>query len=326
MLSFEEKKQLMNRFPSIELSYEPILHTKVYGNVFMVLPKGQKMIAWFTYWKNKNICFFMKVNEKGQFVNSLNDIQVFPVSFSNEVALGTILYGTFFDFKGRKHFSCENILYYKGKCLEHNNFETKIKHIGHLFSNNDIKQKFYTKRCVVFGMSVIKLNYTQANECVNTLPYGAYGIQVFQTNNHHPQNKKESLGIFLIKNQRLNLEGFFKVKATLHSDIYNLYCYNSNHQDTPYSTAHISTYKNSVMMNSLFRNIKENLNLDLLEESDDEEEFQNISENKFVNLDKTYIMKCIFNKRVKKWEPVSIIKEPHVKLITYKEAKMIDSC
>ena len=140
MLSFEEKKQLMTRFPSIELSYEPILHTKVYGNVYMVLPKGQKMIAWFTYWKNKNICFFIKVNEKGQFVNSLNDIQVFPVSFSNEVALGTILYGTFFDFKGRKHFSCENILYYKGKCLEHNNFETKIKHIGHLFSNNDIKQ------------------------------------------------------------------------------------------------------------------------------------------------------------------------------------------
>ena len=326
MLSFEEKKQLMNRFPSIELSYEPILHTKVYGNVYMVLPKGQKMIAWFTYWKNKNICFFMKVNEKGQFVNSLNDIQVFPVSFSNEVALGTILYGTFFDFKGRKHFSCENILYYKGKCLEHNNFETKIKHIGHLFSNNDIKQKFYTKRCVVFGLPIIKRNYTQANECVNTLPYGAYGIQVFQTNNHHPQNKKESLGIFLIKNQRLNLEGFFKVKATLHSDIYNLYCYNSNHQDTPYSTAHISTYKNSVMMNSLFRNIKENLNLDLLEESDDEEEFQNISENKFVNLDKTYSMKCIFNKRVKKWEPVSIFKEPHVKLITYKEAKMIDSC
>ena len=324
MLSFEEKKQLMIRFPSIELSYEPILHTKVYGNVYIVLPKGQKMIAWFTYWKNKNICFFIKVNEKGQFVNSLNDIQIFPVSFSNDVALGTILYGTLFEFKGRKHFSCENILYYTGKCLEHNNFETKIKHIGHLFSNNDIKQKFYTKQCVVFGLPVIKKNYTQANECVNTLPYGAYGIKVFQTNNY--ENKKESLGIILIKNQRLNLEGIFKIKSTLHSDIYNLYCHNPNQPDTPYSIALISTYKNSVMMNNLFRNIKENSNLDLLEESDDEEEFQNISQHKFVNLDKTYIMKCIFNKRVKKWEPVSIIKEPHVKLITYKEAKMIDSC
>ena len=33
-------------------------------------------------------------------------------------------------------------------------------------------------------------------------------------------------------------------------------------------------------MNDLFRNIKENSNLDLLEESDDEDEFENISRNK----------------------------------------------
>ena len=37
-------------------------------------------------------------------------------------------------------------------------------------------------------------------------------------------------------------------------------------------------------MNSLFRNIKENGNLDLLEESDDEEEFENIALDKFVYL------------------------------------------
>ena len=35
-------------------------------------------------------------------------------------------------------------------------------------------------------------------------------------------------------------------------------------------------------MNTLFRNIKENQNLDALEESDDEEEFENISLDKFV--------------------------------------------
>ena len=34
--------------------------------------------------------------------------------------------------------------------------------------------------------------------------------------------------------------------------------------------------KQVLMMNSLFRTIKENNNLDLLEESDDEEEFENI--------------------------------------------------
>ena len=40
------------------------------------------------------------------------------------------------------------------------------------------------------------------------------------------------------------------------------------------------------MMNSLFRTIKENDNLDLLEESDDDEEFENIQIDKFVNLEK----------------------------------------
>ena len=35
-------------------------------------------------------------------------------------------------------------------------------------------------------------------------------------------------------------------------------------------------------MNNIFRNIKENTNLDALEESDDEEEFENISLDKYV--------------------------------------------
>ena len=39
----------------------------------------------------------------------------------------------------------------------------------------------------------------------------------------------------------------------------------------PYGSAAVSSYKQSVMMNSLFRTIKENRNLDLLEESDDED-------------------------------------------------------
>ena len=39
-------------------------------------------------------------------------------------------------------------------------------------------------------------------------------------------------------------------------------------------------------MNKLFRTIKENDNLDYLEESDDEEEFENISSDKYVDTNK----------------------------------------
>ena len=45
-------------------------------------------------------------------------------------------------------------------------------------------------------------------------------------------------------------------------------------------------------MNKLFRKIIENTNLDKIEESDDEEEFENVEEDKYVYLDKKLIFAC----------------------------------
>ena len=53
-------------------------------------------------------------------------------------------------------------------------------------------------------------------------------------------------------------------------------------------------------MNKLFRKIKENDNLDALEESDDEEEFENEKVDRFVYLDKSYHMVCQYNYKFKK--------------------------
>jgi len=66
--------------------------------------------------------------------------------------------------------------------------------------------------------------------------------------------------------------------------------------------AHIPNYKTSVMMNSIFRNIKENRNLDALEESDDEDEMDP-DKNQFVDLNKCVRMTCMFNNRFKRWQP-----------------------
>ena len=59
-------------------------------------------------------------------------------------------------------------------------------------------------------------------------------------------------------------------------------------------------------MNTLFRNIKENNNLDALEESDSEEEFENENIDKFVYLDKSYLMLCKFHQKFKKWVPIKV--------------------
>ena len=80
-------------------------------------------------------------------------------------------------------------------------------------------------------------------------------------------------------------------------------------------------------MNNIFRNIKENKNLDLLEESDNEEEFENINIDKFVDINKIIIMRCVYNRRFKKWEPMEEINEKYVnkiKLITQKELQQFN--
>ena len=109
---------------------------------------------------------------------------------------------------------------------------------------------------------------------------------------------------------------FFMVKADIQNDIYHLSnpdgtdsANNANTNVENELIASIPDYKTSVMMNSLFRNIKENKSLDALEESDDEDEFENVNIDKFVDLSKKIKMKCIYNYKFKKWTPVARMNE-----------------
>ena len=103
----------------------------------------------------------------------------------------------------------------------------------------------------------------------------------------------------------------FIVSADIQNDIYNLV--DPDHDDSSNYTisnklvASIPDYKTSVFMNALFRNIKENRSLDALEESDDEDEFENTNIDKFVDLTKKIKMKCIFNYKFKKWTPIECV-------------------
>lgn len=106
---------------------------------------------------------------------------------------------------------------------------------------------------------------------------------------HKPQYKKPSV---------------FQIRADVQNDIYRLYA----HGGAFYGLAYIPNYKTSVFMNSLFRNIAENRNLDALEESDDEEDFQDCRVNKYVDLEKRVNMECIFNSKFKRWVPVAVSK------------------
>ena len=108
--------------------------------------------------------------------------------------------------------------------------------------------------------------------------------------------------------QRKERELIFKVKPDIQNDVYHLYCHDPTSADklAYYDIACIPDYKTSVFMNKLFRIIKENDNLDALEESDDEEEFENEKEDRFVFLDKVIHMACVYNYKFKKWTPIRV--------------------
>ena len=89
-------------------------------------------------------------------------------------------------------------------------------------------------------------------------------------------------------------------------DIYYLYSLNGDKKEEQFGIAHIPDYNTSSMMNKLFRIIKENDNLDALEESDDEEEFENEKVDKFVKLDTSHKMVCQYNYKFKKWTPIRL--------------------
>ena len=116
----------------------------------------------------------------------------------------------------------------------------------------------------------------------------------------------------------LKREIVFKIKPDIQNDIYHLHYYDNNNTDNIFDVAYIPDYKTSVMMNKLFRNIKENANLDALEESDDEDEFEDDRPDKFVFLDKVYNMVCVWNSKFKKWAPIRLAQKGD-KIITKRE-------
>jgi len=309
----DEKKQLLERLPSLELSYEPKLHKKVYSKIYYIIPKGPKALVWYTYWKDQNVCLLVKLNERGNY----SDVSVFVSSFTDKLALGTIIYGTYFIYNHQHYFSCEQLHLYQGDDVTKKPYLEKLNLLLDLFENQ-VEQKAYVQSTLIVGMPMMTDTYESAEQQLNALPYKTYGIGIPSGLNnkreyckphqqaqapHQQQLPPIPPAPLPNNNTYMKTRSIFKVKAELDADKYILY----NDDNTVQGEALIPTYKSSVMMNSLFRNIKENTNLDLLEESDDDDDFENDTIDKFVDLEKTLLMECVYSKRFKRWEPIKVI-------------------
>ena len=106
----------------------------------------------------------------------------------------------------------------------------------------------------------------------------------------------------------------FLVRPSTAVDIYYLISMESLRNPSSHThvteIAHIPDYATSVRMNSLFRNIKENNQLDAIEESDDEDDFEDTNPHKHVFIQREYYMECTYHKKFRKWIPVRVVDPP----------------
>ena len=271
----------------------------------IAIPKGPKCYLWITKYNGKNISIFFILDNHKQIKETFYFYFDRHLKSNLTVGNGTIFYGTIFYTKINKCFTIENILNHCGESVANNSWGQKWCLLESILSNN---LQYLCDPKIILGLPILSNNINDFKEKISQSIYSIYKIEYrkYKDNNKSICTKVNTIydnleSTNISSNMSSNI---FIVKPTLQNDIYELY--DNINTDIFIDIAHIPDYKTSVMMNSLFRNIKENNNLDALEESDDEDEFQNDDETRFVSLDLSYKMKCIFNHKFKKWQPIEV--------------------
>ena len=331
-----EIASILSDFPKFELSYETMTHKKVFNhNVILAIPDGKKCLAWFTTYKTENVCFIMETTEN----NRIEDIYITKTGFNDKLVLGesgTIFYGTTFrSLNSAPCFCIEDLYYYKGVNYSGCTFLSRLQLLKTILKS-EISQNALTNSCMVFGLPLMNPDLLSLLKDIELLPYRVKYLKYrwFETKKimcaeyYKPRTGLSESRVSVTSNPVTNdaavklrdpfvklresgkqlSNAVFKVTADIQSDIYNLFL-NKDGKDEFHDYAFIPDDETSVLMNKLFRHIKENANLDALEESDDEDEFENDRSDKYVYLDRSFKMNCKFNYKFKKWMPISLASE-----------------
>lgn len=292
------------KFPLNELSYDKLHHKKV-PNCFLAIPKGKKYYLWFTNMQNEDVCILIEYHNKSQSFVRAEKIQTY---FSREMSYGSILYGTIVIHKHCKYFVCENVLQHRKNFMANAPYKRVLQAMNDIFTK-DIECKSITGHELIVTSCLMSTSKETLKDLIQNQTYPIYGIlnrclqstYTFMT----PYDNKSSN----ITNARLLT---FRVMADIKHNVYKLYYYEPNKGIQFYQKTYIPDHATTVMMNNKFRIVKEDTNLDLLEESDDEEEFENIDEDKFVFLDRYCNFKCYFHPKIKRWVPKECTNDKHI--------------
>ena len=334
----QQLTNLSNRLPKLELSYETVVHKKVSTiyDICVSIPTGKRQFAWFTYDEDGDVCYLMDLTRDGKIgrIAQISDSKNQTTKDSTtkdsttkdyknstvKFAFGTILYGTLCDVEGLSFFIADDIYYYKGIYMKPLTFGEKMGYLTDVIENMDSTTVMFKMACMETITAVDTENQTLKLESAyvsHHLQYRA-SSQIMPYLNHTVKPRSFAPApavepkIYIPRNDldfgapAYKSETVFRVMADVQSDIYLLYAYNETAFEFV-DIAYIGSRKESSFMNSLFRNIRENLNVDYGEESEDEDMFQNTSVDKYVDLKLEYRMICSFHHKFKKWVPVHTV-------------------
>ena len=317
--------KIMTRFPQFELSYETNLTNQRNDeyDLAVAIPSGKKSYAWFTFHEDKDVCYLLDLN-KDKKISKASEVSISSKTIDPAIFHGTIIYGTIVDINnnGISWFLVEDVYFYKGVPMKKCTFSDKLNVLA------DFMASFFTQNNNATYRFVLPLMWL-SNECMpSDIAYVPHHIQhrsmhticpymnefINRKMNTVSESKKAITPVINVTNYKMDFAKpqykyttIFQVTADIQFDIYNLFAFGKNKQVVFYNIAYIPNYKSSVFLNGLFRKIRENQNLDYIEESDDDDDFQNLAEDKYVDLNKSLLMECVFHTKFKRWIPIKVV-------------------
>lgn len=323
---------ILHRFPAFELSYETFAHKKVPPNynICLSIPTGKKQLIWFTFDNGENIAILIDINKTHQIVKTT---RINVPAITTETYYGTLLYGTMVQSDDRNVFVIEDLCHYRGRNVKYLLFGEKLTYLQKLFVKDLPEQSLTNEDRIILALPYMRVS-TDAE--LDSLPFYESMTKPAKYVTHHiqfrssstvapylnhiykkPQPIVEPSTTVLIPRTDMNprlpaysKNAVFRVVADIRDDVYHMFAY-SGSNSVYVNVAYIGTREQSKYMNSLFRKIKENINIDYGEESDDEETFQDMRVDKYVDLACEHMVECAFNRKFRMWEPIRKVETKH---------------
>lgn len=331
--SLSDRYQQFIKINNSDFSYEKRIDSKsqvsCLYDIIVAIPTAKKCILWFTFVGQNYICVLFDHNPRNKQSSIVNIVNI--ESSDYEVYFGTVLYGSLYEHRVNgsilgTYFMFEDTPMFKGQSTKGLWYREKLvlfRELVQTITNTYVPLMLpvmwnRSSKPNKFDMAPVKEIFYKIHHC----QYRSLGSSVspvivpcgklidkhmngelFITKTSpldQLQNRMMSKPYYQDMNQTHSMN-IFSVTADLQNDVYHLV------KDGVRYVAFIPDLKTSKMMNNLFRKLKENECIDKIEESDDEEEFQDTRMDRFVDLEKHLTMECIWNTKFNQWTPLRVI-------------------